>query len=82
MTRCWNPIPRFPIRSIPCGRPYGRGTGDDRRPPGVMSKATLEQALPRVAERPFEADRKRMTTVHRLPSRTRCLAGGLTLGDG
>jgi Ca2+-transporting ATPase len=33
-----------------------------------LSKATLEQALPRVAERPFEADRKRMTTVHRLPT--------------
>jgi Ca2+-transporting ATPase len=33
-----------------------------------LSKATLERALPRVAERPFEADRKRMTTVHRLPT--------------
>ncbi|WP_017301653.1 cation-translocating P-type ATPase [Nodosilinea nodulosa] len=33
-------------------------------------KATLEQALPRVAEQPFDAVRKRMTTVHRLSAAT------------
>ena len=33
-----------------------------------MSKVSLEQVLPRVAEQPFDADRKRMTTVHRLPT--------------
>jgi Ca2+-transporting ATPase len=32
-----------------------------------LGKATLEQVLPRVAEQPFDADRKRMTTVHSLP---------------
>lgn len=30
-------------------------------------KANLDQALPRVAEKPFDAVRKRMTTVHTLP---------------
>jgi P-type Ca2+ transporter type 2C len=30
-------------------------------------KANLEKALPRIAEKPFEATRKRMTTVHTLP---------------
>jgi P-type Ca2+ transporter type 2C len=34
---------------------------------GGMSKHTLEAALPRVAELPFDSDRKRMTTVHRRP---------------
>jgi Ca2+-transporting ATPase len=29
-----------------------------------MTKAALEQALPRVQELPFDSDRKRMTTVH------------------
>ena len=33
-----------------------------------LSKTTLEQLLPRIAEQPFEAGRKRMTTVHRLSS--------------
>jgi len=44
-----------------------------------LSKATLEQALPRVAELPFEADRKRMTTVHRLPAYPAPLPEALTL---
>ena len=33
-----------------------------------LSKARLEQDLPRVAEVPFDSGRKRMTTVHNLPS--------------
>jgi len=32
-----------------------------------LQKDALDAALPRVAEIPFDADRKRMTTVHRLP---------------
>lgn len=32
-----------------------------------LRKSQLETVLPRVAELPFDADRKRMTTVHRLP---------------
>jgi P-type Ca2+ transporter type 2C len=32
-----------------------------------LRKSELEQAAPRVGELPFDADRKRMTTVHRLP---------------
>jgi len=35
-----------------------------------MWKANLEQALPRIDEKPFDAVRKRMTTVHTLPSIT------------
>jgi P-type Ca2+ transporter type 2C len=31
-------------------------------------KGTLDQTFPRVAEIPFETERKRMTTVHRLPT--------------
>ncbi len=33
-----------------------------------FEKETLEQHLPRVHEEPFDSTRKRMTTVHRLPS--------------
>ncbi|NQT92135.1 MAG: cation-translocating P-type ATPase [Lentisphaerae bacterium] len=32
-----------------------------------MEKAALENMLPRVAEAPFDSDRKRMSTAHRLP---------------
>jgi Ca2+-transporting ATPase len=32
-----------------------------------LRKSELENTVPRVAELPFDADRKRMTTVHRLP---------------
>ncbi|MCB8941026.1 MAG: cation-translocating P-type ATPase [Ardenticatenaceae bacterium] len=32
-----------------------------------LRKSELETVVPRVAELPFDADRKRMTTVHRLP---------------
>lgn len=33
-----------------------------------LRKSELEMTLPRVAELPFDADRKRMTTVHQLPT--------------
>ena len=35
-----------------------------------LRKSELETVVPRVAELPFDADRKRMTTVHRLPEDT------------
>jgi Ca2+-transporting ATPase len=44
-----------------------------------LGKASLEQALPRVAEQPFDADRKRMTTVHRLPNPNTPLPEALNL---
>jgi P-type Ca2+ transporter type 2C len=36
-------------------------------------KANLEKCLPRVAEVPFEGERKRMTTVHAVPTQPNCL---------
>jgi P-type Ca2+ transporter type 2C len=33
-----------------------------------LSQRELEEALPRIAELPFDSDRKRMTTVHKLPA--------------
>lgn len=50
-----------------------------------MMKADLEAALPRVAELPFDSDRKRMTTVHRLPdgaARGSTIAGKGLEGQG
>jgi Ca2+-transporting ATPase len=38
-----------------------------------INKAELENAMPRVAELPFDATRKRMTTVHRAPSDAKAL---------
>lgn len=56
-----------------------------------LDTADLEASLPRIAEVPFDSDRKRMTTVHRLPSgrvRVLCkgapdvvLAGGIVADD-
>lgn len=42
-------------------------------------KPKLEQVLPRVAEKPFDATRKRMTTVHTLPSVTTLMSKELKL---
>jgi Ca2+-transporting ATPase len=42
-------------------------------------KEHLEQQLPRVAELPFDSDRKRMTTVHQLPSTEAVLPAALAL---
>jgi P-type Ca2+ transporter type 2C len=44
-----------------------------------LSKAKLLEALPRVAEQPFDADRKRMTTVHKLPPVTEPMPKALKL---
>lgn len=44
-----------------------------------LGKATLEQVLPRVAEQPFEANRKRMTTVHPLPTESMPLPEALAI---
>lgn len=40
-------------------------------------KADLEQTFPRVAEVPFESERKRMTTVHKVPAFLSQVAGTL-----
>lgn len=42
-----------------------------------LHKNDLERILPRVGELPFDAVRKRMTTVHRLPASTESLPGSL-----
>ncbi|NOK58253.1 MAG: cation-translocating P-type ATPase [Chloroflexi bacterium AL-W] len=35
---------------------------------GGLTNALVQETLPRIAELPFDSDRKRMTTVHRLPT--------------
>ncbi len=42
-----------------------------------LSKQILEQAFPRVAEAPFTSERKRMTTVHRMPEDDSSLSASL-----
>jgi P-type Ca2+ transporter type 2C len=44
-----------------------------------LAKAKLEQSLPRITEQPFDAIRKRMTTVHQLPPVTDSLPAALEL---
>ncbi|MEU9891045.1 cation-transporting P-type ATPase [Sphaerisporangium sp. NPDC051011] len=42
-----------------------------------LDRSELQQRFPRIAERPFESGRKRMTTVHRLPDgRARVICKG------
>jgi Ca2+-transporting ATPase len=43
-----------------------------------MLKDDLDQAFPRVAELPFDSERKRMTTVHRVPHSRDDVPSGLT----
>ena len=47
-----------------------------------LRKSILETMLPRVGELPFDADRKRMTTVHRLPEAARATRGAARAGLG
>jgi Ca2+-transporting ATPase len=46
-----------------------------------LLKEELQAAMPRVAELPFDSERKRMTTVHRVASPRRLGESGLPLGD-
>ena len=41
-----------------------------------IEQSRLEQSSPRVAEIPFDSERKRMTTVHRLPESYVCCTKG------
>ena len=44
-----------------------------------LRKPELERALPRVAEAPFTSERKRMSTVHRLPSDAALIPEGVRI---
>jgi P-type Ca2+ transporter type 2C len=44
-----------------------------------LLKAKLEQSLPRITEQPFDAERKRMTTLHKLPPLTEAMPTALKL---
>ncbi|WP_330180556.1 cation-translocating P-type ATPase [Nocardia sp. NBC_01503] len=41
-----------------------------------LDRHELQAELPRIGERPFDADRKRMTTIHRLPHGSRVICKG------
>ena len=47
-----------------------------------LDKAELDRTLPRVAEIPFTSERKRMTTVHRMPSDRSLIPPGIRAACG